>query len=280
VQSWEKLDGTPKDIIFERWHPGGGGNLAAGFSALGATTTVVGAWGGWHKDILEYTLAAAQVRYDGMVVAARTPVFEKDYTQDGTQIARRNLPSIPLSDDVYDALCAKIKKLAPAADLIVVADYDEWGHGVVSRETLAQVVQYSCPIFGTSRVRADKFESFDYVVAKSKELRGLSPESFIRRTGCERLIVTMDDKGSALYEFCGNGSSFQFNVPSRSVSGNSCGAGDSFFAAFALSILAGATIKEAMQVGNAAGRCCVRKPYGAHAVTLAELEEEMSEANC
>ena len=55
TESCEEIEGTAQDIVYERWHPGGGGNLAANFAALGAKTTVVGTWGGWYKDFLEYS---------------------------------------------------------------------------------------------------------------------------------------------------------------------------------------------------------------------------------
>ena len=62
------------------YKPGGAGNLAANFAALGVNTMIAGVWGGdsdWNSIILEKAMNMRNIDCSGMVTGARTPTFEK-----------------------------------------------------------------------------------------------------------------------------------------------------------------------------------------------------------
>lgn len=100
------------------------------------------------------------------------------------------------------------------------------------------------------------------------------PEEDVKRVcmqfaekGCKLVTATRGGKGSVIYD----GKKFYHQIPKTVDAVDTLGAGDSFAAAFLLSILGGKTVEEAMEAGGefAAKTCMVSGAFG-HGIAFTE----------
>jgi len=159
----------------EFYNPGGAGNLACNFAALGVKTEVAGVWGteeDWNRRILEHEFHKRGVGTSGMVEGGRTPKFEKCYFKNGVHEIRMDLDPEELSEDVQGLCYDKLNQLFDEGnfDFLAVADYDETKKGVCFPQALRILVTCRKPKFGTSRARISGFSGFDLLILNRKEL--------------------------------------------------------------------------------------------------------------
>jgi bifunctional ADP-heptose synthase (sugar kinase/adenylyltransferase) len=282
----------------EMYNPGGAGNLAANFAALGVKTTVAGIWGGvhdWNRKILEEEFLGRRINPIGMVEGGRTPKFEKSYFKSGVHVYRADLDPEELSPKVKQACCSELQTLLAEAnfDFLVVADYDETGNGVCFPRALEILSTCSKSKFGTSRTRISRFRVFDTLVLNRKELiqqvgdeemtLNLRAAFLASITGANAIVVTLSGQGARFYQRRQGETSFMSDnpfecveVPAVPVSGriDPCGCGDTFFALLVSTLFTGYDIKESMQVANSGARVIVKKKYGAATPTWSEIATE------
>lgn len=284
-------------IARESYNPGGAGNLACNFAALGLRVKVAGVWGNkddWNRKILADEFHKRGIDTSGMVEGGRTPKFEKCYFQSGVHVIRMDVDPETLSSAVQRECCETLKELIGQSDFdfLAVADYDETEKGVCFPPALDVLVTCTKPKFGTSRSRIYRFTGFDLLILNRKELMeqigdpemtlNLRAALLLSITGADGLAMTLAGQGVEVLQKRPGGSSLtgdnplaSIRVPSASVSGtvDPCGCGDTFFAMFVSALSSDCDNKQSAQLANAAARVVVRKLYGASTPTLDEVEQ-------
>ena len=276
------------------YKPGGAGNLAANFAALGIKTTIAGVWGDsgdWNRSILERELNIRKVDVSGMVTGARTPTFEKYYFPSGKHIWRTDVVSQEMKKDTEESLSETIEPLLEGIQFVVVADYDETGKGVCTGKILELISSCDKTKFGTSRERIMQLIDYDYLVLNAKELGGeniyAQTAHLLHETRANTAVVTLAGKGSDAFSFKEDYPA-KFSGPeclektetlTQELTGNidSCGCGDTFLAVFSSCIMAEYGLKESMKIANSGARSVAGKLYGAHCTTLDEIKKEYEE---
>jgi D-beta-D-heptose 7-phosphate kinase/D-beta-D-heptose 1-phosphate adenosyltransferase len=276
------------------YKPGGAGNLASNFAALGIKTTAAGVWGDssdWNRLVLEESFRIRGIDDSGMVTGARTPTFEKYYFPSGHHIWRTDVVSEEINQRTQNALLGTIESLLEDVDFVVVADYDETGRGVSTDNALKLISGCSKTKFGTSRERIIRFADFDYLVLNSKELGGddiyKQTAHLLDKTGANAAVVTLAGKGSNAFSFRED---YQTMFPEPECLEktetltkeltediDTCGCGDAFLAIFSSCIMAGYDLQESMKMANSGARSVARKLYGAHCTTIGEIKREYKE---
>ena len=280
------------DVV--NYKPGGAGNLAANFAALGIKTTVAGVWGNssdWNRLILQEKFGTRKINDSGMVTGARTPTFEKYYFPSGHHMWRTDVVSEKINQKTEETLLETIESLLEDVDFVVVADYDETGKGVCTDNALKLISGCDKTKFGTSRERILRFVDFDYLVLSSKELGGddiyRQTAYLLNETRVNTAVITLAGKGSDAFSLRED---YQAAFPepeclektetlTKELTENidSCGCGDTFLAIFSSCIMAGYSLKESMRVANSGARSVARKLYGAHCTTIGEIKREYEE---
>ncbi len=223
----------------EWWRPGGGGNLAANLANIGLTTYVVGTWGNRmdrNRLTLEAELTRKGISTTGMVVAGRTPTYEKFYLHNGSQVHRIDLSTVAHSS--WGALVSSISRIAEVVDYCIVADYDEEGCGTCGPQVMEAVRDLSIPTFGTSRTRAAALHGLDWIVINRAELRGQfggDPGEVLR--AASKCAITHGEEGATMY--LPAPISLPSYTPPGEVVRDICGCGDTFLAIFSAARVAG-----------------------------------------
>jgi len=307
IGKWEGYSREDEELpIFRNdrilYGPGGAGNLAANFAALGLDTTVAGIWGDDsdpHRRILEEEFKKRKINPLGMVVGSRTPTFEKFYFESGIHVIRLDGTAAKICPAIEREFCKRLQgMLLPGNyDFIAVADYDETNKGVCSYKVL-EIVN-NCNIlskYGTSRARASRFLNFDLLILNRKEMMeqignkemtfNLKAAFLLTVTGTKNLIMTLAGQGARVFHkgdtitnFSEDNPLTSFAVPSKAVAGriDPCGAGDTFFAVTTSSLEAGYSFESSIKLANSAARAVVRKPYGAATPIMKEIVREYTE---
>jgi D-beta-D-heptose 7-phosphate kinase/D-beta-D-heptose 1-phosphate adenosyltransferase len=279
--------------IFEvherRYNPGAAGNAACNVAALGATTYIVGVVGAdTNADIARREFAARHVDASGLVVDASCPtntygkLLAGGYNIPGQEVLRTDTPTPPpVSGAVEAALVEQIRARAKDVDAIVVVD--QVG-SVVTEAVIDAVVQaahkHHLITVGDSRSSAHRFVGLDVVVPNDREA-GLATgidvvdDATLAEAGARLLqsaksaLITRGPLGIAVFEP---------HQPARTVPVPPCkvidvtGAGDTVTAAAAVSLVAGATLDEAAEIGNAAASVAVAQ-RGVVTVTREEVAQ-------
>ena len=267
---------------------GGAGNVAANVVALGATCALVGCIG--QDDggrLLRGALEERGVSTDGVVAAAERPTTVKTRV-----LARRQQVvrvDMEVDDDVSDPLCGAltnaVRELAPAADVIVLEDYNK---GVLVQPVidvaLGEGKQRGLPtVVDPKRLRFFGFAGATVFKPNAKELADalgerLAPDDPVwmagtrRKLACDNLLLTLGERGVALETHAGE----YVRVPTvaRSVYDVS-GAGDTVTAVVATALAAGADVVEAAILANHAAAIEVGKA----GVATVSPEEILSQYN-
>lgn len=276
------------------YKPGGAGNLAANFAALGVKTRIAGVWGDssdWDRLILERGLSIRKIDTAGMVTGARTPTFEKYFFASGHHTWRTDVVSEEIRAEVEKDLLTAIEPLLEDTQFIVVADYDETGKGVCTNRILRLISDCNRTKFGTSRERIRRYKGYDYLVLNRKELGGddiyRQTAYLLHRTRSSTAVITLAGKGSDAFSLKED---YQARFPepeclektetlTKELTGNmdSCGCGDTFLAVFSSCIMARYGLKESMKIANAGARSVAKKLYGAHCTSFGEIKNEYEE---
>ena len=266
--------------------PGGAANVAANLAALGAEVLFVGAVG---QDIAGTLLRAAlrerQVE-DRWLVADRAlaTLHKLRILADGQYVVRfdeeasRRLPT-----RVERALLQRIERLYPTCDLVVVSDYC---YGVVTDSILARLrelrAERPCVLYADSK-QLQRFPTLGATVIKpnllearllaqreqppaplSATLRNTREEAeelsryVLSRIATDYVALTMAGEGVCL---AGRDGTLR-HLPAHPVEhASDVGAGDSFGAAMALALGAGAPPETAARIGIEAAGVAVTKRW-------------------
>jgi len=292
-ESLAVFESLPENV---RYSGGGAANIVEALVDIEADTIPVGIWDTHtqRSRMLAHRFNEKSISHDGMVSGLSTPAFIKFYRPSGAHVFRANIASEPMTKEVEDRLIAKIQGLAGVADLVIVADYDETGNGVITMPVREAIRKYlSCPKIGLSRERADKLYEYDYLILNQMEIRKATrgraidgiKQYAIDLWGLVRpknIIITLEGEGAVLYQTGKQGyfSKLHENmIESVPLTGqiDTCGCGDAFVALFAACIARGDDVEQAIKAGNAAGRAQARKLCGAHNITIDEVKREWQE---
>jgi rfaE bifunctional protein kinase chain/domain len=290
---------------------GGAGNVAANLASLGARVEGYGVFG---KDeagaSLRRHMSERKVSGKGMLeIASRKTTLKTRIMARQQQIVRVDREeSKPLPDQQTEMLLRRILSALPKLDAIVISDYDK---GVVT-ESLTERLIRACarrdvPVFirpkwsrltsypgarlvAVNRKEAEflnrkESESLEASPLDSDEAVDLAARKLLDRFASAAVMITRGEQGLSLFER-DSPAGFHIAAISRerpiglgSVSSGRqvfdvTGAGDTVLAVLALAVAAGASLREAALLGNAAAGVVVGK-LGTATLTPEELESAL-----
>ncbi|WP_036331446.1 D-glycero-beta-D-manno-heptose 1-phosphate adenylyltransferase [Microbispora sp. ATCC PTA-5024] len=275
--------------------PGGAANTAANLAALGARVHMVGVTG---ADPAGATLTAALGRLgiDGLItVRGRRTAVKRRVLTDGQIVARYDEEDdAPLPEAAERELIDRIARLAAAADVIVACDY---AGGVCTPAVRRALCDLSAGRGNGSRgapmLIVDAHDVGPWrdclpkaVLPNYAEVQRLLGETgdhdrigfltsrsarLLEATCAELVVTTLDGQGTLLHR---RGREPHRTHATPVSDAMSIGAGDTFTAAFALSLAAGAPPEEAADVAQAAAGVVVRRP-GTGVCTSEDLQQAL-----
>lgn len=276
--------------------------------------------GAWNPTLCDRSLSLyrrymklpgiASMEY--MAEGYSTPAFIKFYMPSGHHIFRANVGADVMSEETEKQLVGNLSRLFEV-DLVIVADYDEDGRGVLTAKVHTEIYNRFAGRFGMvdkndkpicvglSRRRIGSLCNYDYLVLNTKELDGFTSKGknvdrawqiadLMGRTKTKNVLLTLEDEGCAIYTrdteskaiaACRIGSEFisKVMIGSKPVYAkiDTCGAGDALLAVFAACIAKGMKPEDAIKAGNAAARAEVKLLYGARPISLEMVKAEYEE---
>ena len=260
----------------EKYQPGGAGNLASCFAALGVKTTVIGLWGeknDIHRQILEQQFENRGIDTSYMVVSGKTSVFGKFYTSDGNHIFRYDIVSENMTDNVEDIIDTNLALNVGKVNFIACADYNNSGiRDLVCENTLKPILEVKTLKFATGRKEINKFEEFSCVILNNEEFKKQSifdnEINFFKTLNIGSLVVTSEG-GAIGFDVNMN----KFESESKKIEGNidTCGCGDMFYAMYASSIMAHYGMQDSLDLANLAAGIVAKKLFGAAQTSIDEV---------
>jgi len=299
------------DFVEETPVLGGAGNVAANLAALGAQVSMFGVTG---KDEQAQALLAclrkSAIASNGVLAEARRKTTVK------TRIIARHQQIVrvdretraALSSDLAGQLARRVAAALPKLDALLISDYDK---GVISDDLADRVLQAAhkagVPVFvkpKTSRLYA--YRGARAIVCNRKEAgffatRALeTPEALeqggrdlLAKFGCAAMVITLGEHGIRVFED-DRSDSFSVRATGREVTYarvglpgverdatgrqvfDVTGAGDTVVATLALAVAAGAALRDAAVLANAAAGVVVGK-LGTATCSPAELAAAVDE---
>lgn len=272
------------DITAHEASLGGAGNVAANLVALGADVALVSVVGvDTAGDDFMRLAKEAGISVDGVVRdGERVTLAKRRVVGDDRTLVRIDEGTTdPLSPVTETALLDQLAQALTGADIVVVSDYR---YGVLTDAVVGRLAQATVPVVVDSKnlarfrsvrpraVTSNYAEVVDLVGAmpvrgpdRVDQLRTLATK-LTKATGAAAVAVTLDADGVAVIE---SGGAFS-HLPSSGEAVDPCGAGDTFTAATALALAAGATAVDSAVVGNEAAAVVVSRP-GTAVCTLDQL---------
>ena len=271
-------------------YPGGAGNVAANIAALGGRPIPFGAIGkdasGARLLDLLHTRGigrGALVNEGGRMTPRKVRIAAHQH-----QLLRLDFEQpAKISDRTARVLVRHFVRWAGKLSALIVSDYQK---GTVTTELCEQILivarQRRIPVFVdpkpdhpeicreatlvTPNLReAELMAGAPLRTARERELGG---RRLLAELGCENLLITRGADGMTL--FCGDGKIHEIPSVPRPVY-DVTGAGDTVIAVLALAYGAGATLKEAVQLANAAGGRVVLK-FGTAEISPEELLDTLA----
>lgn len=271
-------------VVEERVGLGGAGNVAANVTALGARCDLVGHVGTDPEgDTLLAALREQGVGVAGVLRDASRPTSVK------TRVLAKHQQVVRFDREVESdveagaeaAIAKRVSDALEECDAIVLQDYNK---GVLTAavigDTLAHAHRRGIPAVADPKRR--NFFAYGGATVFKPNARELADalgevlhpgergwmEAVRRRIGCEHLLVTLGDQGMALQR--ASGEHVRLPTLAHSVYDVS-GAGDTVSAVLAVSLAAGADIREAAALANHAAAVEVTKA-GVQTVSPREIE--------
>lgn len=251
--------------------PGGAANVAANLSALGAEVTLLAAIGDdTAGDQLLEKLSEGGIRTGSVVrVPGRATVVKKRLVADGATLARVDSgDKEPLEGAVEEDLAKRVAALAENAEVVVVSDYSggtltqkvadalgTTGHGCVlldSKDPLRlrwQNLTAATP----NHLEAQKALDLPVEADSGRVDARAVGEALRHEVGAHAVVVTLAEEGAVVVD-----EEDTVRVDGRRVANPDVnGAGDTFLAAFALSLGGGARVHVAARLGVEAATLAV-----------------------
>lgn len=282
----------------ERVVAGGAANVIANAATLGAEVFAVGVIGDDHyAESLRNIFKELDVHIEGLVRDKSRPTISKTRIIAGgratvsQQIVRiDNESHDPLSKKVEAELLAKIDKILPQVDGIIMSDY---GSGTITANARKLITRHAgkkkVPNIVDSRYNIGDFAGVGYVKQNDSELGNfvgheLNDVTDLIGAGTELLtklnvdgaLITRGEMGMSLFER--NGAAHHIPVSDMSEVYDVSGAGDTCIVAFLLALTAGAQPAVAAKIANYAAGIAVRK-LGTSTVSATELIATLERAH-
>jgi rfaE bifunctional protein kinase chain/domain len=284
---------------------GGAGNVAANLAALGARVEGFGVVGRDEAGAsLQKRMSEAKISSKGVVEESgrRTTVKTRIIARQQQVVRVDREDKNPLSAKLEAILLKRISSAIPKLDAVVISDYDK---GVVTdfltESVLAACTREKVPVFikpkwsretnfpGATLVAVNRKEA-EFIVRHALDSSAAIAEAgseLITRFDCGAVAITLGEQGLSLFERDVSGG-FHVAAANRetpmglgaSPAGRQVfdvtGAGDTVLAVLALATAAGASLREAALLGNAAAGVVVGK-LGTAALTRDELASVLQE---
>ena len=269
---------VPVVAVEERRHlPGGAANAAANVRALGAEVTLLSAVGDDREGrLLREALGAHGVGSGRLVVEpGRATQAKTRVVAAGQMLLRFDGGSTgPLGAEAEDAFLARLADAVRDADAIVVSDY---GYGIVTPAVVAALADLQrrderVLVVDSKDLRAYREAAVTAVKPNFRQALGLlgasdrsgprpeliaaEGERILAETGARIAAVTLDSEGALVLE---RGRDPYRTYARREADSRSMGAGDTFAAALALALAAGADTPAAAELASAAAGVVVAK---------------------
>ena len=269
---------------------GGAANVVANAATLGAEVYAVGIIGDDNNgESLRNILKGLGVHIEGLVRDKSRPTISKTRIIAGgratvsQQIVRIDSESKdPLSKKVEAELIAKIDKILPKIDGIIMSDY---GSGTITSNARKLITRFAAkkkiPNIVDSRYNIGDFAGVGYIKQNDSELGAFvghelnnvtdligAGTELLTKLNVDGALITRGEKGMSLFERMG--ATHHIPVSDMSEVYDVSGAGDTCVAAFLLSLTAGAQPAMAAKIANCAAGIAVRK-LGTSTVSATEL---------
>lgn len=269
--------------------PGGGANAVYNFARLGATVKAVGLLG---KDAQGQALIqlfeAAGIDTDGIVWEVDRPTVTKtrisgharqSVTQQIVRVDRKSnaLPALELQQQ----LAAYIRNQINQVDAIVCSDY---GDGTLTQPVIEAALEHSrtivdsqkqIPRYQDAMIFTPNLPEAEFAVGYAiNDAASLSRagQDLLRLTHAQYILITRGEQGMTLFDR----SRTEQHIPAfnRTKVFDVTGAGDTVVAALTLGLVAGASVWEAVVLGNLAASIVVRR-FGTTTTTVAEMKSAL-----
>lgn len=269
---------VPVVAVEERRHlPGGAANAAANARALGAQVTLVSAVGDDREGrLLREALAAHGVDDRCLLTEPhRTTQTKTRVVAAGQMLLRYDAGSTgALVGPAEDALLTRLADAVRDADAILVSDY---GYGILTPRVVAALAaeqerEERVLVVDSKDLRAYRDAGVTAVKPNFRQALGLlgasdrggprpeliaaEGERILAETGARIAAVTLDSEGALVLE---RGRDPYRTYARREAHSRSMGAGDTFAAALALALAAGADTPGAAELASAAAGVVVAK---------------------
>ncbi len=255
-------------VVRVRSTPGAAGTVTSNLRALGAQVVALGVIGDDGNGYeLKRALAATGVDVAPLVESRErfTPTYTKPL-RDGRELNRIDIKNrAPLPREIEDAVIARLRDLMPRVNgTIVVDQVQEQNCGVITdrvREEIAALSRERIVVV-ESRERIGLFRGV-IAQANAREARRATGLEQIEACGAELFrrnrrpaIITIGAEGIRLFDASGS-----TRIPAVSVRGpiDTVGAGDSLVAGFTAALCAGASPREAGEIGNLVASVTIRQ---------------------
>ncbi len=299
------------DFVEETSVLGGAGNVAANLAALGARVEMFGVTGAEAaaKD-LQTLLRKQGIGHKGVLTdASRKTTAKTRIIARHQQIVRVDRETrAALSSDMQGRLARRVAAALPSLDALVLSDYDK---GVISDDLADRVLQAAhksgVPVFvkpKTSRLYA--YRGARAIVCNRKEAgffatRTLDTDEAVEQAGrdllakfgCAGMVITLGEKGMSVFEddrkdsFYVPATGFEVTYARVGLPGlehgatgrqvfDVTGAGDTVVATLAIAVSAGASLRDAAVLANAAAGIVVSK-LGTATCSPAELASALAD---
>ena len=283
--------------IGKRVVAGGAANVVSNLAELGGDVYAVGVVGDdFYGEELKNILKSHKVHIEGIVTDKTRPTISKTRVIAGgratvnQQVVRIDKEEKdPLSKKLEAALIAKLDKILPNIDGIVLSDY---GSNTITKAVKTLVINFAgkrkIPNIVDSRYNVGDFEGVGFVKQNDAELAAAvdtkitdmtsliaAGSELLRRLNSNGVLITRGEAGMSLFE--PGGAVHHIPVSNRSEVFDVSGAGDTCIAAFILGLTAGFTPVTSARIANYASGIAVRK-LGTSTVNINELIEVLDAA--
>ena len=283
--------------VGEKVVAGGAANVVANVATLGGEVYALGVLGDdQNAESLRDILSKYDVHIEGLVLDKTRPTISKTRIIAGgratvsQQVVRIDRESKePLSKKMEAALLAKLDKILPQVEGIILSDY---GAGTITDGVKKWLINFAgknkIPTMVDSRYRIGDFNGVTYVKQNDSELANFighplddmtdfidAGTQLLNKLNASGVLITRGELGMSLFER--SGAVHHIPVTDKSEVFDVSGAGDTCVAAFMLAITAGMAPAQAARVSNVAAGIAVRK-LGTSTVNFLELSHALERA--
>jgi rfaE bifunctional protein kinase chain/domain/rfaE bifunctional protein nucleotidyltransferase chain/domain len=265
------------DVLVRDHVPGGAANTAVNAAALGGSVQFAGVVGrDEHGGLLGAAMQAAGTGTSGLLSLPGRPTRTKSRLLAGHHVVARfddgASGPLPAVDDA--ALADRVEDLAAAADVVVVADYGQGTLDGPAVRRCLEVVGRDRPLLVDAHQPARWRSVRPWLITPNWQevapllgagvgssrpaLVAAAERRVLQRCGARRAVVTLDEDGAVLL---GEGLPAPVHLEAAPVAEpHPAGAGDTFAAALALAVGAGANLLDAAGIAVAAGTVVAARP--------------------